>query len=149
MRKGVNMEPRISIITLGVSDLTKSYKFYHNGLGLTTTNNPESGIIFFQTSGTCLALYPLEKLAEDVSPNLSSERATFSGITLAHNTRKKEDVDTILKLAEKAGGKIEKAAQNTFWGGYSGYFSDPDGYQWEVAYSDDWKFNEDGSLVII
>ena len=137
------MEPRISIITLGVSDLTKSYKFYHNGLGLPTTNNPESGIIFFQTSGTCLALYPLEKLAEDVSPNLSSERATFSGITLAH------DVDTILKLAEKAGGKIEKAAQNTFWGGYSGYFSDPDGYQWEVAYSDDWKFNEDGSLVII
>lgn len=142
------MEPRISIITLGVADLERSYRFYHHGLGLPTSGTPASGIIFFQTSGVCLALYPLDKLAEDVSPQRSCERGAFTGITLAHNTRKKEEVDVILGLAEKAGGKIEKPAQMVFWGGYSGYFSDPDGYLWEVAYADSWQFNEDGSLVI-
>ena len=142
------MEPRISIITLGVSDLEKSYNFYHKGLGLPTSRNPESGIIFFQTNGVCLALYPLDKLAEDVSPNQSSERGSFPGITLAHNTKSKEEVDALLSIAEKFGGKIEKPAQETFWGGYSGYFSDPDGYLWEVAYADSWEFKTDGSLVI-
>ena len=142
------MEPRISIITLGVADMEKAYKFYHQGLGFPTTKKPEEGIIFFQTSGTCLALYPLDKLAEDVSPDTPSERGPFPGITLAHNTKVKEDVDKILALAEACGGKIEKPAQDTFWGGYSGYFSDPDGYLWEVAYADSWEFNPDGSLVI-
>ena len=142
------MEPRISIITLGVSDLTRSFKFYHEGLGFPTSRNPESGIVFFQTGGVCLALYPLEKLAEDVSPSQSSLRGQFSGFTLAHNTKSKDEVDTILSRAEKAGGKIEKPAQDVFWGGYSGYFSDPDGYLWEVAYADFWKFNPDGSLII-
>jgi catechol 2,3-dioxygenase-like lactoylglutathione lyase family enzyme len=142
------MEPRISIITLGVSDLERAYKFYHEGLGLPTTRTPESGIIFFQTGGVCLALYPLDKLAEDVSPTQSFERGRFSGITLAHNTKSKDEVDAILSLAEKAGGKIEKPAQDVFWGGYSGYFSDPDGYLWEVAFADSWNFNADGSLVI-
>lgn len=142
------MEPGISIITLGVADLERSYRFYHDGLGLPISSKPDSGIIFFKTGGVCLALYPLEKLAEDVSPDLSSTRAAFSGITLAHNTRKKDEVDAILQLTEKAGGKIEKTAQTVFWGGYSGYFSDPDGYLWEVAYADSWQFNKDGSLVI-
>ena len=142
------MEPRISIITLGVSDLERSYKFYHEGLGLPTSRNPESGIIFFQTGGVCLALYPLDKLAEDVSPTQSSERGLFPGITLAHNTKSKNEVNTILFQAEKAGGRIEKPAQDVSWGGYSGYFSDPDGYLWEVAYADLWKFNPDGSLII-
>ena len=142
------MEARISIITLGVADLQRSYDFYHVGLGFPTTRKPETGIVFFQTSGTCLALYPFDKLAEDVCPDFVKDRAKFAGITLAHNTKRKEDVDQILALAEKAGGKIEKEAQEVFWGGYSGYFSDPDGYLWEVAYSDGWKFNDDGSLVI-
>ena len=142
------MEPKISIITLGVSDLERSYKFYHEGLGLPTSRNPESGIIFFQTGGVCLALYPLDKLAEDVSPTQSSERGLFAGITLAHNTKSKDEVKTILSQVEKAGGRIEKPAQDAFWGGYSGYFSDPDGYLWEVAYADFWKFNPDGSLII-
>jgi catechol 2,3-dioxygenase-like lactoylglutathione lyase family enzyme len=82
------MEPRISIITLGVSDLQRSYEFYHLGLGFPTTRKPESGIIFFQTGGTCLALYREEKLAEDVRPDLPKERGPFPGITLAHNTRR-------------------------------------------------------------
>ena len=143
------MEPRISIITLGVSDMEKSYSFYKEGLGLPTTMSKEHGVIFFQTSGVCLALYPLEKLAEDVGPEWPQKVASgFSGITLAHNTHSEEEVDQLLQRAEKAGGKIEKPAQKVFWGGYSGYFSDPDGHLWEVAYGDCWDFHEDGSLVI-
>ena len=142
------MEPRLSIVTLGVSDLERSFRFYHDGLGFPTSRDPSQGIVFFQTNGVCLALYPLDKLAEDVSPDLSSERSSFSGFTLAHNTRTKDEVDEVLRLAQGAGGKIEKPAQDVFWGGYSGYFSDPDGFLWEVAYSDSWEFNDDGSLVI-
>ena len=142
------MEPRIHIITLGVKDLNRSYQFYHHGLGFPTSRAPESGIIFFQTGGVCLALYPSDQLAKDISPDFPSERSRFPGITLAHNTREKEEVDRILQKAVKAGGKLEKPAQDVFWGGYSGYFSDPDGYLWEVAYADSWQFHPDGSLVI-
>jgi predicted lactoylglutathione lyase len=142
------MEARISIITLGVKDLTRSFRFYYEGLGLPTQGNAEDGIIFFQTSGTCLALYPLEKLAEDVSPELGAQRSGFPGITLSHNTRTKAEVDQVLELAEKAGGVIVKPAQEVFWGGYSGYFTDPDGYFWEVAWAESWEFNPDGSLVV-
>jgi len=142
------MQPRISIVTLGVSDLERSYEFYHHGLGLPTTRTPERGIIFFQTGGTCLALYPRDELARDVRPDFPNETGPFSGLTLAHNTRTKDEVDEILKLAERAGAKIEKPAQIASWGGYSGYFSDPDGYLWEVAWCADWHFHDDGSLVI-
>jgi catechol 2,3-dioxygenase-like lactoylglutathione lyase family enzyme len=142
------MEPRISIITLGVADLERAYNFYHHGLGFPTTRKPEDGIIFFQTGGTCLALYPVEELAKDVAPDLSAERSRFPGITLAHNTREKAQVDQVLQRAVEAGGVLEKPAADTFWGGYSGYFSDPDGYLWEVAYADSWQFRPDGSLVI-
>jgi len=141
------MEPRISLITLGVADLERSLKFYRDGLGFPTTRSAEEGIIFFQTSGACLALYPHEKLAEDVSPELSPERGKFSGITLAHNVREKAEVDRVLDQAAAAGAKIEKPAQDTFWGGYSGYFSDPDGHLWEVAWGA-FDFRDDGSLVI-
>ena len=142
------MEARISIITLGVKDLERSFRFYHEGLGLPTQSKVENGILFFQTSGTRLALYPLDKLVEDVSPALTTEGARFPGITLAHNTRTRAEVDQVLKLAEKAGGTIIKQAQEVFWGGYSGYFTDPDGYYWEVAWAESWEFNPDGSLVV-
>jgi len=142
------MEPRMSIITLGVRDLESAYRFYHQGLGFPTNSKPEDGIIFLQTAGTRLALYPVEKLAEDISPELSEEKPIFTGITLAHNTRQKQEVDEILKLAEEAGGKIVKPAQTVFWGGYSGYFTDLDGYFWEVAWAETWQFNQDGSLVV-
>ncbi|WP_159737771.1 VOC family protein [Vibrio atypicus] len=141
------MEPRISIITLGVKDLTRSFQFYSQ-LGFPSSKTPEDGIVFFKTGGVCLALYPLEALAEDVSPQMASTREGFSGVTLAHNTRSKQAVDDVLALAVSAGAKLEKPAQDVFWGGYSGYFSDPDGYLWEVAYGDCWDFNDDGSLVI-
>jgi catechol 2,3-dioxygenase-like lactoylglutathione lyase family enzyme len=142
------MDPRIHIITLGVADLARSYAFYHKGLGFPTTRTPEGGIIFFQTGGVCLALYPADELAEDVSPDFPTERSRFPGITLAQCARSKEDVDKILARAVELGGTLEKPAADTFWGGYSGYFSDPDGYLWEVAYGEGWEFHPDGSLVI-
>jgi len=142
------MEARISIITLGVIDLERSFRFYKEGLGFLTQGKLEDGIIFFQTSGTRLALYPLDKLAEDASPQINAERSGFPGFTLAHNTRTKEEVDRVLQLAEKAGGVVVKPPQMVFWGGYSGYFTDPDGYYWEVAWADVWEFNQDGSLVV-
>lgn len=141
------MEPRISIITLGVEDLAASLAFYAQ-LGLPTTRKPESGIVFFKTSGACLALYPLDKLAEDVSEDWPQKRGGFTGITLAYVARTQDEVDHVLEAAMQAGGRIEKRAQTVFWGGYSGYFSDPDGYLWEVAYSETWEFHPDGSLII-
>ena len=142
------MEHRIHIITLGVTNLARSYDFYHKGLGFPTSGTPASGIIFFQTGGVRLALYPANKLAEDISPDFPAERGRFPGITLAHNTKVQADVDMILARAVEAGGRLEKPAVDTFWGGYSGYFSDPDGYLWEVAYADSWDFHPDGSLMI-
>jgi len=141
------VEPRISIVTLGVADLARAYAFYRDGLGWPTTWTPDKGIVFFQTGGTCLALYPRDKLAEDVGEGWGDKPAGFSGVTLAHNVRTPEEVDAGLALAEAAGGRIEKPAQKAFWGGYSGYFSDPDGHLWEVAYGA-FEFNDDGSLVI-
>jgi uncharacterized protein len=141
------MEPRINIITLGVRDLERSLRFYRDGLGLPTTRKADQGIIFFQTSGTCLALYPYRALAKDVSEEFVVEKSKFTGITLAHNVRRKEEVDAVLKQAEQAGGKIEKPAADAEWGGYSGYFSDPDGYLWEVAWGA-FEMRDDGSLIV-
>jgi catechol 2,3-dioxygenase-like lactoylglutathione lyase family enzyme len=141
------MEPRISIITLGVADLERSLRFYRDGLGFPTTRRAESGIVFFRTGGVCLALYPYDLLATDVSAAFLVPKAKFTGITLAHNVRTKEEVPQVLGQAEAAGGKIEKPAQQAEWGGYSGYFSDPDGYLWEVAYGA-FEIRPDGSLVV-
>lgn len=141
------MEPRVSVITLGVLDLARSYRFYAEGLGLPTTRVPGEGIVFFQTRGTTVALYPYAKLAEDVGPGWDVPRARFSGITLAHNVREREQVDEVLAQAAAAGAEIVKPAAETFWGGYSGYFADPDGYLWEVAWGA-FDFNEDGSLRV-
>lgn len=127
------MEPRISIITLGVSDLERSIKFYRDGLGLPTTYKTGEGIAFFQLSGTWLALYPSDSLAEDAV--LPPERARFGGMTLAQNVRSKAEADTVLAEALAAGATLLKPAADTFWGGYSGYFADPDGHPWEVAWN--------------
>ncbi len=142
------MEPRISIITFGVTDLERSYRFYKDGLGFPASGKPDDGIVFFKTAGARFAIYPQDKLVEEVEGEFLSETGKFRSFTIAHNTRSKEEVDEVLTLAGQAGGTIEKPAQDVFWGGYSGYFSDPDGYLWEVAYADCWKFNEDGSLVL-
>ncbi|MCE9566582.1 MAG: VOC family protein [Planctomycetes bacterium] len=141
------MEPRVSLITLGVQDLARSLQFYRDGLGLPTTWGTDKGVVFFQTQGVCLALYPMNELTKDVGVENQGEPGQFNGITLAHNVRQREDVDRVLRQAEAAGAKIVKPAQDTFWGGYGGYFSDPDGYVWEVAWGA-FEFRDDGSLII-
>ncbi|MFP4346082.1 MAG: VOC family protein [Anaerolineales bacterium] len=141
------MEPRISIVTLGVADFERSWAFYR-ALGFETDAGPEGPIAFFKTNGTVLAIYPLAELAADVDPTLPAERSGFSGVTLAHNVRSREAVDRVLSEIEEAGGRIVKPAQETFWGGYSGYFADPDGHYWEVAFGEGWQFDEQGHLVV-
>jgi catechol 2,3-dioxygenase-like lactoylglutathione lyase family enzyme len=150
-RKAPTMEPRISVITLGVADLNRSFRFYKEGLGFPTKMTPDGGIVLFATSGCRMFIYPYTKLAEDVG--IEAKRPAdagprFAGVTFGHCVRKKELVDEVLKQAEAAGGKIVKPAKEASWGGYSGYFSDPDGYLWEVAYSDQWVFNPDGNLKV-
>lgn len=145
------MEPRISLLTLGVADLERSFRFYRDGLGFPTKMTADQGIVVFATSGTRLALYSYAKLAEDVGFPASARdpgKPAFPGVTLGHCATSKEEVDRLLTLAERAGGKIVKKAKIASWGGYSGYFADPDGYPWEVAYSDQWRFHPDGSLVL-
>jgi catechol 2,3-dioxygenase-like lactoylglutathione lyase family enzyme len=146
------MEPRISVITLGVSDLERSYHFYKDGLGFPTKMSPDGGIVLFgTTTGTRLMLYPYSKLARDAEFKGSSNAisaATFPGFTLGHCVRSKDEVDAVLAQAEKAGAVISKKPVTASWGGYSGYFRDPDGYSWEVLYSDKLKFKRDGSVVV-
>ena len=110
------MEPRISLITLGVQDLERSLRFYRDGLGFPTTWTPERGVIFFQTTGVCLALYPYDQLAKGVSEQFLVERSKFPGITIAHNVRRREEVDQLLKQAAAAGARIEKPARDAEWG---------------------------------
>lgn len=140
------MESRISIITLGVADLPKAIRFYRDGLGFPTNAKDDDPIAFFTTSGTRLALYPLNDLATDIGPGVSAAKG-FGGITLAHNVRRKEEVTEVLALAERAGGKIVKPAHDTFWGGYGGYFADLDGYYWEVAWGPMFDFDSQGALL--
>ncbi|MHB8381491.1 MAG: VOC family protein [Candidatus Binataceae bacterium] len=128
------MKPKISLITLGVSDLARSLRFYRDGLGFPTHNYKEDeGIVFFKMEGSWLALYPRDKLAEDA--RTTPEGSGFSGITLAHNAKTKEEVDRVLDLAVSAGAKLVKPPRATAWGGYSGYFADPDGHLWEAAFN--------------
>lgn len=138
--------PRLTVVTLGVRDLAAARAFYQATFG--RPPNPDyEGVAFFDLPGTWIALYPLDKLAEDIAPDLSPERAGFSGITLACNARGPEEVRAICAQAEAAGARIAKPPQDTFWGGYSGYFSDPDGYYWEVVWAPAFGLAADGALV--
>lgn len=141
---------RMNIICLGVSDMERAIKFYRDGLGFKTDekdNNPE--VIFFSTSGTKLELYPLELLAKDISnDNPPKIESGFGGITLAYNAKSKEEVIEIIELARRAGAKIVKEPQDVFWGGYHGYFSDMDGYYWEVAWGPNDEFDANDMLIL-
>ena len=127
------MEPRISIITLAVADLPRSVAFYRDGLGLPLVDENTESIAFFRNRGTWLALYPRQALAADVG--IAPEGSGFSGVTLAHNVRTQREVDALLEVAVAAGATLIKPAQDAFWGGYSGYFADPDGHLWEIAWN--------------
>jgi uncharacterized protein len=139
------MEQRVSLITLGVADLQRSREFYEH-LGWRRSMMQAEGIAFFQAGGMALALYPRGELAKDA--NIASDGRGFSGMALAYNTRRREEVDAVLAEAKAAGGKLLKPAQEAFWGGYSGYFSDPDGFLWEVAWNPSFQIGEDGSIRV-
>lgn len=143
------MKPRIHIIALGVADMQRSLRFYRDGLGFpTSTKNDNPPVVFFNTGGVIFELYPKDELVKDINPDTPPQGHGFGGITLAHNVDSKKAVEETLQLAQDAGGTIVKPAEDVFWGGYHGYFADPDNYYWEVAYWDKWQFHEDGSLDI-
>ena len=153
MSKLTKLEPRISIISLFVADMKRSYDFYANGLGFPTNRKAEDPWIGFKLSGLCFCIYPYEAMKEEnldrkIDRERAMDRQVVPGIGLAYNIREKHQVEEVLELAEKAGGTIEKQPEDTNWGGYSGYFADPDGHLWEVAWADSWEFNPDGSLVL-
>ena len=139
------MEQRVSIITLGVADLNRSREFYER-LGWRRSMAEAEGIVFFQAGGIALALFPRNELAQDA--NIAPDGEGFSGLSLAYNVRARAEVDSVLEGAVAAGAKILKPAQVAFWGGYSGYFSDPDGFLWEVAWNPSFPIAEDGSIRI-
>jgi catechol 2,3-dioxygenase-like lactoylglutathione lyase family enzyme len=139
------MEPRLSLITLGVADVARARDFYEK-LGFKASGDSNPQVTFFDAGGVVLALFGRAALAEDaVSEN---SHPGFSGVTLAHNVRSESAVDAVLSEAVAAGARLVKSAQKTFWGGYSGYFADPDGHLWEVAHNPFWPFGEGGRLVL-
>ena len=137
--------PRVTIISLGVSDLNESTKFYKSVLG-TSPNTSYDGVIFIELPGAWISLYPLENLAKDISPDIPTNQPEFSGVTLAHNAQSREDVISIIERARSAGAHVVKEPQETFWGGFSGYFADPDGYYWEIAWGPMFEFTENGDM---
>ncbi|HUN85433.1 MAG TPA: VOC family protein [Terracidiphilus sp.] len=137
------MEQRISLVTLGVKDLAVSKHFYVDGLGWKPVYEDKE-IIFFQTGGMIFALFLREQLAED----FNADPATFgrSAMALAYNVRSKDEVDPLLKRAQESGATLLKPARQASWGGYSGYFADPDGFAWEIAWNPNWGLESDGSI---
>lgn len=138
------MKKNLHLITFGVKDLKKSTEFYKQLFGWELSQESQETVTFFKTSTVVVGLYPWDLLAEDAQ--ISAESNGFRGVTFAHNVEKKEDVEVFLKQAENLGATIIKQAQEVFWGGYHGYFSDLDGHLWEVAWNPGFPFDEDGKL---
>lgn len=138
------MEQRLSLITLGISDLDRARNFYE-ALGWKTGASPDDDVAFFQAGGMIVALWGRAKLAED---SAVTEGSGWGGITLAYNTRSQKEVDEVIEEARAAGATIGREPAETFWGGYSAVFIDPDGYPWEVAHNPNWTIEEDGSVKL-
>ena len=136
------MEQRLSVVTLGVRDLSRSRTFYE-GLGWTTGAGPDDDVVFFQVGGMVVALWDRERLAADSGVE---DGGGWGGVTLAHNVASPAAVDAVLAEAERAGAEIVRAGDATFWGGYSGAFTDPDGHPWEVAHNPHWTLAADGAV---
>jgi len=126
------MKPRISMITLGVTDLERSIRFYRDGLGFPQLDSPPE-VAFFTLNGTWLGLYDRQSLADDAT--VPAQGDGFPGFTLSHNVASVAEVEQTMEEAASAGAVLVKAPQKVFWGGYHGYFKDPDGYLWEIAYN--------------
>ena len=138
------MEPRVSLVTLGVADLERSRTFYE-ALGWHSESKPEEDVVFFQSGGMVLALWSREELAKDSGV---TDGGGWGGVTLAYNVRSPADVDAFIEKARAAGATIPRAGAETFWGGYSGVFLDPDGHPWEVAHNPFWNVSELGDVVL-
>jgi uncharacterized protein len=136
------MKPRITLLTLGVDDLERAVRFYRDGLGFKTEGIvgkefEHGAVAFFDLqAGLRLALWPRTSLAHDAG--IPSAKASATEFSIGHNVASKAEVDAVMAQAEKAGARIVKAAQDTFWGGYAGYFQDPEGHLWEVAWNPQW-----------
>ncbi len=141
------MEPHLHVLTLGVADKPRAIRFYRDGLGLPTASKDEDDVAFFQLGPLIFALWGYDQLIGDA--NLpSSPKPPFSGTALAQCLPSKADVDAALARAEAAGATITKPAHDTFWGGYSGYFTDPEGYAWEIAWNPAWTLTPDGGIKL-
>ena len=138
------MEQRVSLVTLGVSDLERATSFY-TGLGWTTRAEPGDDVVFFRAGGMVVALWDRAKLAED---SAVSDSGGWGGISLAYNGRSTDEVDEVIEQARTAGATIGREPGETFYGGYSGIFIDPDGHPWEVAYNPRWTIEDDGSVTL-
>jgi len=136
------VEQRLSLVTLGVSDLARARAFYE-ALGWKTGATPADEVVFFQAGSMIVALWGRDQLAED---SCVSDPGGWGGVTLAYNTRSPDEVDAVIAEAERAGAQIPRRGAKTFWGGYSGVFIDPDGHPWEVAHNPHWTIAEDGSV---
>ena len=140
------MEQRLSVVTLGVADLARAVEFYARVLGWRAAPSPP-GIAFFDLGGIVLSLYPHDDLAKDMKVTADARRGVATqGFALAHNVRSKDQVDAIFSRLRDHGATIIKPPEEVFWGGYSGYFSDPDGHSWEVAYNPHWVIGTDGRV---
>ena len=135
------MEQRLSLVTLGVADVARSRRFYE-ALGWKGSGPADGSVVFFQAGGMIVSLWSRAALVHD--SGLKDTGATFSGIALAHNVRRKEDVDAVIREAVAAGGTLVKAAADVFWGGYQGYFADPDRHVWEIAWNPGFTITADG-----
>jgi uncharacterized protein len=138
------MEQRVSLITLGVRDLARARAFYE-ALGWTTRAAPEDDVVFFQAGGMVVALWDRARLEED---SAVKDSGGWGGVTLAHNVRSPADVDAVIEEARAAGAEIVREPAETFWGGHSAAFTDPDGHPWEVAHNPRWTIHEDGSAEL-
>lgn len=136
------MEQRVSLITLGVRDLDRATTFYR-ALGWDEVESPD-GIVVFDLLGQALGLYPLEALAKDIG--VAVAELGHGAMTLSYNGRNRADVDAVMKAADKAGAQILKPAEEVFWGGYGGYFRDPDGHIWEVSMNPFAPLRKDGAF---
>ena len=142
------MEQRLSLVTLGVADLARSRRFYEEGLGWRASGASTDEVAFFQLGGIALALWGREALAEDARLPDPGPGGGFGGVALAHNVRTREEVDAVLARARAAGGRVLRPGEDASWGGYTGYFADPDGHLWEVAWNPHFALREDGALQL-
>ena len=136
------MEQRLSLVTLGVADLARARSFYE-ALGWVTNAEPEDEVVFFQAGGMIVSLWNRDRLAEDSGV---TDAGGWGGVTLALNVRSPAEVDVAIADARAAGARIAREGAETFWGGYSGAFVDPDGHPWEVAHNPHWTIEDDGSI---